>query len=179
MADPISGAGGGAAKLALQEMLKQQQQQTQMQNPAQSGQSSSFAAKLNSPQQTQQTQQVSEVQKSHQAAKPRSIRDMAKVNQTQRVDASKKAQGTELNKANGDKGNASFKGLFKAFEGMKSRKASLDALIHKAMKGQSFSQKELLVLQYKASLYSLEMNLTSKVVEKATSGIKQAMNTQV
>jgi type III secretion system YscI/HrpB-like protein len=52
-------------------------------------------------------------------------------------------------------------------------------MIKQALQGKNFNNKELLVLQYKVSTYSLEMDLTSKVVDKATGGIKQAMNTQV
>ena len=52
-------------------------------------------------------------------------------------------------------------------------------MIEKALSGKTFNQKELLALQYKVSQFSMEMDLTSKVVDKTTGGIKQAMNTQV
>lgn len=178
MSDPISGAGGGAAKLALQEMMKQQQQQ-QIQNPAggQVGQSS-FQSKMNSVQQTQQPQNIAEIQKSHQATKTRSIRDMAGVNSGQGVNPSQKAQNAQFGKANAQDGNFS-KGVTRLMESMKSRKAEVDSLIQKAMNGKNFNNRELLVLQYKISSFSMEMDLISKVVDKTTGGIKQAMNTQV
>lgn len=179
MSDPISGAGGGAAKMALQEMMKQQQQQqlqNQMTNPA--GQTSVFQQKMSSIQQPQQVQQVAEMQKTHQASKTRSIRDMAGINQPQRVNATQKGQHAQFAKTSGNQGGMA-KGLAKFIHGTNTRKSSLDKMIKQALQGKNFNNKELLVLQYKVSTYSLEMDLTSKVVDKATGGIKQAMNTQV
>ena len=48
-----------------------------------------------------------------------------------------------------------------------------------ALSGKQFNAQELLALQASVYRFSQELDLTSKVIEKATSGIKQTMNTQV
>ena len=52
-------------------------------------------------------------------------------------------------------------------------------LMKLAMSGKKFNSTELLALQAGVYRFSQELEITSKVVEKATSGIKQTMNTQV
>jgi hypothetical protein len=48
-----------------------------------------------------------------------------------------------------------------------------------ALSGRQFTPPELLAMQAGVYRFSQELELTSKVIEKATSGIKQTMNTQV
>ncbi|WP_224240682.1 ATP-dependent helicase HrpB [Hyalangium gracile] len=55
----------------------------------------------------------------------------------------------------------------------------LDKLIAAGVSGKSFSNGELLSLQASMYKYTLELDLTSKVVEKATSGLKDVVKTQV
>jgi hypothetical protein len=55
----------------------------------------------------------------------------------------------------------------------------LEKLIHASATGKQFSNAELLSLQASMYKYTLELDLTSKVVEKATSGIKDVVKTQV
>lgn len=57
--------------------------------------------------------------------------------------------------------------------------AQLDRLINGGLAGQNFSNSELLALQAGMYKYSQEMELTSKVVEKATNGLKDTLKTQV
>lgn len=57
--------------------------------------------------------------------------------------------------------------------------ARLDTLIGAGLSGKSFSNAELLSLQASMYKYTLELDLTSKVVEKATSGLKDVVKTQV
>jgi len=180
MSGPISGGGGAAAKIAMQQL--QQMQNTQPQQlETQVGQKAggtSFQQTMQT-QQTQQTQKPNEIQQANKTNKSRSIRDIAHTQRpqsSQKVNATKKTESTHLNKVKTDKKTG---GLTKLMEGMTNRKKDLDKLIQSALKGQSFNQKELLVLQYKVSTFSMEMDLTSKVVEKSTGGLKQAMNTQV
>ncbi|MBJ6763103.1 ATP-dependent helicase HrpB [Myxococcaceae bacterium JPH2] len=56
---------------------------------------------------------------------------------------------------------------------------NLEKLISQAGSGKNFSNGELLSLQASMYKYSQEMDLTSKVVEKATSGLKDVVKTQV
>jgi hypothetical protein len=52
-------------------------------------------------------------------------------------------------------------------------------IMHMALSGRQFSPTELLAMQAGVYRFSQELDLTSKVVEKATGGIKQTLNTQV
>ncbi len=55
----------------------------------------------------------------------------------------------------------------------------LDKLINGSLNGKSFSNSELLGLQAGMYKYSQELDLCGKVVEKATSGLKDTLKTQV
>lgn len=57
--------------------------------------------------------------------------------------------------------------------------ASLDKLISASLKGKTFSNSELIGLQASMYKYTQELELTGKVVEKATSGLKDTLKTQV
>jgi exonuclease VII small subunit len=56
---------------------------------------------------------------------------------------------------------------------------NLDKLINQAASGKQFSNGELLGLQASMYKYTQELDLTGKVVEKATSGLKDTLKTQV
>ena len=55
----------------------------------------------------------------------------------------------------------------------------MEKIMNLAMSGRQFSPQEMIVMQAGVMRYSQEMDLTGKVIDKATSGIKQTMNTQV
>ena len=52
-------------------------------------------------------------------------------------------------------------------------------IMTEALSGKSFSPSELLAMQVGVYRFSQELDLTSKVVQQATAGIKQTLNTQV
>lgn len=52
-------------------------------------------------------------------------------------------------------------------------------IMNMALSGRQFSPTELLAMQAGVYRFSQELDLTSKVVQQATSGIKQTLNTQV
>jgi sRNA-binding protein len=56
---------------------------------------------------------------------------------------------------------------------------NLEKLINTGMSGKNMSNGELLSLQASMYKYTQELDLTSKVVEKATSGLKDVVKTQV
>ena len=60
-----------------------------------------------------------------------------------------------------------------------SAQAKLDQILKMAESGRTFSPAELLAFQAHAYRASQELDLASKVVEKATDGAKQTLNTQV
>ncbi len=55
----------------------------------------------------------------------------------------------------------------------------LEEIINLSLSGRNFSTPELLAMQAGVYRFTQELELTSKVVEKATATIKQTMNTQV
>ena len=67
----------------------------------------------------------------------------------------------------------------KLFGGVMDGQGKLDKIIKLATSGRSFSPTELLAVQAGVYKFSQELELTSKVVEKATSGVKQTLQTQV
>jgi type III secretion system YscI/HrpB-like protein len=165
MSNPLAGAGGGTAKIAMQQ-LQQMQQMQQPQNTQQMQQQG--GAKFQQAMQTQQPQEIQQVQKTEQVQKTKSIREVAGTQPTQKTEQVQKTTETKPSR-----------GAERFLEGLTERKNDVDRLMQQAIKGKSFNNKELIVLQYKVSNFSLEMDLVSKVVEKASGGIKQAMNTQV
>jgi len=56
---------------------------------------------------------------------------------------------------------------------------AMDQLISSSLTGKSFSNSELIALQAGMYKYSQELDLCSKVVEKATGGLKDTLKTQV
>jgi len=67
----------------------------------------------------------------------------------------------------------------KIFSGLISGQGKLDKIIKLATSVKSFSPTELLAIQAGVYKFSQELELTSKVVEKATDGVKQTLQTQV
>jgi hypothetical protein len=164
MADPI---GGGLGK-AAQQMMEQVQQQAQQAQKGglQQGVESKFDVTL-----VNQGQQVQEAQKVSEATKAVDTLRMAKLNL---VDPSIGVKPVEPAKETTQ--NSGVKRLMGA---VMDGQNQLDQIIAKASSGKQFSNTELLAMQAGVYKFSQELELTSKVVEKATSGIKQTMQTQV
>jgi transcription termination factor NusB len=78
-----------------------------------------------------------------------------------------------------DASSVTSKNLMNLMDGVEKGQASLDKLIGSAMQGKKFSNAELLSLQASMYKYSQEMDLTSKIVEKTTTGLKDTLKTQV
>ena len=62
---------------------------------------------------------------------------------------------------------------------MERGQANMDKLINTSMSGVQFSNQELLQMQAGMYRYTQELELTGKVVEKATTGLKDTLKTQV
>lgn len=67
----------------------------------------------------------------------------------------------------------------RVFEDVMAGQNKLDKIMNLALSGRNFSQQELLALQAGVYRFTQELELTSKVIEKGTSAIKQTLNTQV
>jgi len=64
-------------------------------------------------------------------------------------------------------------------QGVMNGQGKLNKIIKLATSGKAFSPTELIAIQAGVYKFSQELELTSKVVEKATDGIKQTLQTQV
>ena len=115
---------------------------------------------------TQNLAKLQETQKATQAttvqATPKSALSQALTNQ----------RTTEVKKSE----HTAFNGVVRE---MMARQNKLEDLMKVAVSSQKLSNQEMIGIQAGVYMYSQQMELTSKVIEKATSGIKQTMNTQV
>ncbi len=174
MADPTGGIGKASAQM-MQEMQKQMQQQAQEQQKVGGPQFDNVMAQqgVNDPSKVQdlsKTQQVNQVQKTQTSA---DVLRTAQAQQVGGVDKSldvKRVEGATKTQESGLKSL-----LGQVVEGQN----KLDQIIKMATSGKTYGNQELLAIQASVYKFSQELELTSKVVEKATSGVKQTMQTQV
>lgn len=164
--DP-SGAGiGKAAGELLQEMQKAQAE-TQKAGVGQTGApTQSFQEVM----QTQQVQQPTEVQTG---------RDVHSATQANNVLLQAKVNATSPSTRVGEAARAQQSRMAKLMQELVDGQDKMNNLMRLALSGRQFSPSEMLAMQAGIFRFSQELELTSKVVEKATSGIKQTMSTQV
>jgi len=167
MSDPISGASkvaGSANMEAMQEMqnqMKQLEQQQQTQEPGK------FQDSMKNTATDTQKMSTQHVNKAHQPAEVLKTVKAQKAQRTSdavRVQKSKNTTKSGMNRVVGDLVNGQNK---------------LEDIMKLAMSGRSFNSQEMLALQAGVYKFSQELELTSKVIEKATGSIKQTMNTQI
>ena len=134
-------------------------------------------------QKAQQAQAVSQVQQANGVQKAQSVQATQKVTETQ------KAEKARLDKANTITNNA-VEGaqkeqptmLMKMVGELEHGQSNMDSMIKMALNNSGKHKmdfQQLTVLQMQVYQYSQELELTSKVVEKATSGLKDTLKTQV
>ena len=95
----------------------------------------------------------------------------------QEVEATQKTQAPEV--AQPVEKSESAQRMDKFVEGVLDDEKKIDRLMAKNTSGGGLDQSELLQLQGLIYGYSQKVDLASKVVDKATGGLKQIMNTQV
>lgn len=118
---------------------------------------------------------------------------------TQRVDVARaveqiqKTQKPQINKVNAntvtDKGaqpvahketsSKVTQSIAHMLSGIEKGQGAMDRLIQAGMSGKGFSNGELIAMQAGVYKYTQELDLTSKIVEQATSGLKDTLKTQV
>ena len=172
MADPISGGIGKASEQMMKQLQKQMQDQVQNQQGPEKANFQNMVAQ--GPSQVQGTQNVTQAQQ---------VNDVQKTTETMSAaDVLKAAQQkgiTDPTKAQKVTKSASGRGLRKMLSQIVEGQNKLDDIIKMATSGKVYGQQDLLAIQASVHKFSQELELTSKVVEKATSGIKQTMSTQV
>lgn len=179
MAGPLAG-------IPLQEIAKQKLPD-QAQHQGLKGGQSKFDQNLKSfdSAQAKATGQVQQAQQAHQVQHASAVE---KVNQAQQ---STKVQKAELSRLDPNKVRVNDPVTQKAevhkstsmvsdiVASMEKSQQSIDALINGGLMGKQFTNQEMLSLQAGMYKYSQELDLTSKVVEKATTGLKDTLKTQV
>jgi hypothetical protein len=140
-------------------------QKTSEANPA-SGPGAVNAA--NATTKAQQVRQVEQVGKTEKAAlnKVNPAQDRATVRAAPNVAAKPEVSGTTNM-------------MMKMMSDLEKGQGVLDKLISGGLSGKEFNSSELLALQAGMYKYTQELELTGKVVEKATTGLKDTLKTQV
>jgi hypothetical protein len=170
MADPTSGGIGKASQQMMQELQKQMQQVEQQQKVGGPQFDNVMAQQgVNDPTKVQDVSKVQDVQKSQSAA------DVLRTAQAQQVGGVDKSIDVKKVEATTKTEGGLKAVLNQVVEGQN----KLDQIIKMATSGKTYGNQELLAIQASVYKFSQELELTSKVVEKATSGVKQTMQTQV
>jgi hypothetical protein len=177
MADPVQGGIGKASQQMMQELQRQMQdvQKNKASDPSRF--QGLVAQQVQDPQKVQNVQKVQNMQQTHK------VQDTQKVNESLRAtDVLKSAAANKTNAPDVAQKVTSTKsstGMRKLLSQVVEGQNKLDDIIKMATSGKTYGQQDLLAIQASVYKFSQELELTSKVVEKATSGIKQTMQTQV
>lgn len=164
MADPVSGGIGKASQEMIKELTRQMQQAQEQSGVGKPGQFGDLVSQNG-------VQDASKVQDPTKAA------DVLRTAQAQAVQPTDQARlGV---KPVEEAKSASGAGLKKLLSQVVEGQNKLDDIIKLATSGKTYGNQELLAIQASVYKFSQELELTSKVVEKATSGVKQTMQTQV
>ena len=166
--DPSGGGVGKAAGELLKEMQQAQQELQQMQEK-QEPSGANFQSTMEA-QQTQSTQQVQDVKPVEATAKSQNVLMQAQINAGTPVASTTAVGGTAA---------AERSQMVEIIEQLAGGQDKMSNIMNLALSGKKFSSSELLAMQAGIYRFSQELEITSKVVEKATSGIKQTLNTQV
>jgi hypothetical protein len=171
--DPTGGGIGKASQQMMQEMqkeMKQVQDQQKTQGPQQPQFNDVMAQQgVQDPTKVQALQKVQETQKSTSSA------DVLRSAQNQQVQGVDKSIGVKPVEG-ATKTETGFKAVLQQVVNGQNK---LDEIIKMATSGKTYGNQELLAIQASVYKFSQELEMTSKVVEKATSGVKQTMQTQV
>lgn len=169
MADPVSGGIGKASQQMMQELQRQMQEvQSQQVEKPESNFGDMVSQKVDAaqdPSKVQNTQKVNETQKATDVLRTAVAQGPAPTGATDPSKAVNSSQAT--------------KGIRKLLGQVVEGQNKLDDIIKMATSGKTYGHQDLLAIQASVYKFSQEMELTSKVVEKATSGVKQTMQTQV
>ena len=174
MAGPLAGI--SAAQIAQQKLPDQAAQQVNKQGPSKFDQS-------------MKTQGAGQVDKAAHVAHAQQIQ---KVDQARNIDQVSKTNKADLNKldknvtgkgmdpvAQKSEVNKSGSMVMSMMSSLEKGQVNIDKLINGGLSGKSMSNQDLLQMQAGMYKYTQELDLCSKVVEKATSGLKDTLKTNV
>lgn len=170
MTDPIGGVTSKVASEMAKEVRQAIQQAEQLTKSQEVGGAGNFQERL-------QAQQLGQLDPSRieQIDATRTsvdrLRDAISANRTGTPPVPAAAQVNDVRPTGG--------AMQRVFEDVMAGQNKLDQIMNLALSGRNFSQQELLALQAGVYRFTQELELTSKVIEKGTSSIKQTLNTQV
>lgn len=177
MSDPVSGGIGKASQQMMQELQKQMEQ-----NQGVAGGKGPGAAQFNDVMAQQGVQNPTQVNQTNPVQDPTKVQDVTKgadvlrTAQAQQIAGVDKSTNVKIVEA---KAETRESGLKSVLNQVVDGQNKLDQIIKMATSGKTYGNQELLAIQASVYKFSQELELTSKVVEKATSGVKQTMQTQV
>jgi len=181
MAGPMTGV--SAAQVAQQKL--QQDQGAQQVNKQ--GASKFDAALANKAQGAGGPEQVGQAQAAQATQRAEQVRQAEAVNKTEKAALNKvnpagqdpaTARGAEAVTGKQETGKAGGM-LSHVVSELEKGQVNMEKLIQAGASGKTFSNAELLSLQAGMYKYTQELELTGKVVEKATTGLKDTLKTQV
>jgi hypothetical protein len=175
-------AGVSAAQIAQQKSQDQGAQQVNKQ-----GASKFDAALANKTQGVEQAQGVQPTQATQATQRADQVRQAEAIDKTNKAAFNKAnpagqepatAKGAQAVDAKPEASKASAM-ISHVVSELERGQVNMEKLIQSGASGKTFSNAELLSLQAGMYKYTQELDLTSKVVEKATSGLKDTLKTQV
>lgn len=174
MAGPLAGI--SAAQIAQQKLPDQAAQQVNKAGPSKFDQSMKTQG-------VDQTQKAGHVQHAQQVQKLDQAKQIDQVQKTDKANLAKldknvtgKGMEPVAQKAEVSKSTSMMSNMVASLE---KGQVNIDKLINGGLQGKSMSNQELLQMQAGMYKYTQELDLCSKVVEKATSGLKDTLKTQV
>ena len=182
MATPIAGVPTSAASIAQQKLQDQGSQQLQKQGASKfDGVMAQKTQGVDPTSKVQQAQQVSQIQKTQHVAQVQDVNKADKVALNKvngNVDQKATVKGVDPVAAKGEASKVTGM-MSKMIGDIEKGQGVMDTLINGGLSGKNFSSSELLALQAGMYKYTQELELTGKVVEKATTGLKDTLKTQV
>ena len=170
--------GGGISKAAGELMKEMQQAQEQLQK-LQEQQGGADGANFQDSMQAQQAQQTQQAQQVNQVQEVQPSRTVEGTTQSAIVLLQAQQGGPVSSTTVGQAAKVERSKMTEVVEQLVSGQDKMAGIMKMALSGKKFNSSELLAMQAGIYRFSQELEITSKVVEKATSGIKQTMNTQV
>jgi hypothetical protein len=174
MAGPLAGI--SAAQIAQQKLPDQAAQQANKTGPSKFDQSMKGQG-------VDQANKAGHVQHAQQVQKIDQAKQIAQVQKTDKANAAKldqnvtgKGMDPVAQKGEVSKSTSMMKSMVASLE---KGQLNIDKMINGGLSGKSMSNQELLQMQAGMYKYTQELDLCSKVVEKATSGLKDTLKTQV
>jgi len=172
MAAPVAGA-------PVNQAVQVAQQTQRPEGAPKTGASKFDQAMVDKAQSADAVNQMNAVQKAQAVDHAQQVGQVRKANSIQASEKATAARKDDPVTAS-SKADKPRSGIETALTQIEARSSAMDRFISDAVGGKvKLNAQQLLGLQAKVSEYSLELDLTGKVVEKATSGLKDTLHTQV